>query len=393
MSTLETARPAEAPPRDQILTNALVVLEDRVMSGTCKLEAGRIADISAGESRVPGAIDLEGAYLIPGLVDLHTDNLEKHFTPRPGVNWHPVAAAVSHDAQVAGTGITTVFDSLALIGGRNGFDRKTTLKPMVSGVKAALAAGALRADHLIHLRCEVTDETLLDLLEPFIGDPLVRFYSVMDHTPGQRQFSDIEKWREIHAANFGFSRDELDRIIEKRRAVQATMAPHHLSEVARIAREGGIPLASHDDETPDHVAEAAALGIGLSEFPTTTEAARAARAAGMHVLMGAPNLVRGGSHSGNVAAADLARDGLVDVFASDYMPAALLHAAFLLHAPPFDWPLPKAIATVTGNPADAARLGDRGRIAVGLRADLVQVIVADGLPLARRVWREGHRVA
>lgn len=389
----ELTRPKEPPPRDTILTNARLVLEDRVMTGTIMMEGGLIQDISDGVSSVPGAIDLNRALLIPGLVDLHTDNLEKHFAPRPNVTWNPVAAAVSHDAQIAGTGITTVYDSLALVGGRNGSDRRKTLKPMVEGIKAALSAGALRADHLIHLRCEVTDAGLLELLEPFIGDPLVRLYSVMDHTPGQRQFADITKWREIHGAMFGYTSSELDRLIEDRKAAQAGLAPNQMREVARIAKDTGVPLASHDDETPDHVAEGAALGITLSEFPTTLEAAKAARAAGLHVLMGAPNLVRGGSHSGNIAAKDLACEGLLDVFASDYVPVSLMHAAFQLTEAPFDWPLPQAIATVTANPAHAGGLSDRGKIEVGLRADLVQVILADGLPLARRVWRQGHRVA
>jgi alpha-D-ribose 1-methylphosphonate 5-triphosphate diphosphatase len=151
-------------------------------------------------------------------------------------------------------------------------------------------------------------------------------------------------------------------------------------------------LATHDDETVEHVAEAAALGITISEFPVTLEAAKAAHDGGMTVLMGAPNLIRGGSHSGNVSAAELVEAGLMDAFASDYVPVSLLHAAWKLTHDPFGWSLPDAIATVAARPAAAAGLTDRGEIVVGKRADLVRVGTAGAVPMARMVWRAGHRV-
>ena len=170
------------------------------------------------------------------------------------------------------------------------------------------------------------------------------------------------------------------------------LAPKHRAAILeRWRTKGDLPIASHDDTTAEHVAEAVADGIRIAEFPTTEEAARALHKAGIGVMMGAPNVVRGGSHSGNVSALDLAKEGLVDALSSDYAPFSLLHAAFLLH-----WKagvnLPDAIATVTSAPARLAGLTDRGRLAEGLQADLVRVRLHDGVPAVREVWRKGRRV-
>lgn len=378
-------------PEATILTNARLVLDDRVAAGSVVIRDGLIASIDEGASDLPGAEDVGGDYLLPGLVELHTDHLERHFTPRPGVRWPAVSAALAHDVQVAGAGITTVFDSLSLIGGRKGEDRIGTLEPMVEGVRQAQAHGMLRSEHLLHLRCEVTEASLLDLLAPFRDDPLVRFISLMDHAPGHRQFSDVSKFRTLYREMFHYPEDEIEQIVARRMHDSRTHGARNSEAMAEHARARGLPLASHDDETAAHVDEARRLGVVLSEFPTTVTAARAAREAGIMVMMGAPNLVRGGSHSGNVSAVDLAADGLIDVLSSDYVPVSLLQGAFMLAAQGYG--LPAAVATVAANPARAAGLADRGRIAVGLRADLVQVRVIDGTPFVRQVLRGGRRVA
>lgn len=377
---------------ERILTNARIVTPNEEFAGTVHISDGAIADVAQGRSALAAAEDLDGDYVIPGLIDLHTDNLEKHFAPRPNVRWHSVTASMAHDAQVAGAGITTVYDSLALVGGRNGADRQETLKPMVDGLRYATQEGMLRADHFLHLRCEVTEPTILALLEPYLDDPLLQFVSIMDHTPGQRQFSNVGQWRATHKALFGYSEEDMDRVLRERRAAQETYAPDHQRRVAAEAQARSLPLASHDDESVAHVEEAAALGIGISEFPVTMEAARAARAHGMSILMGSPNLVRGGSHSGNVSAAELAREGLIDIFASDYVPISLLHAALMLTGASHGYALPAAVATVTHNPARAVGLTDRGRVAAGLLADLVRFRMVGDLPVVRSVWRRGRRV-
>jgi alpha-D-ribose 1-methylphosphonate 5-triphosphate diphosphatase len=186
---------------------------------------------------------------------------------------------------------------------------------------------------------------------------------------------------------------ELDLLFAKRLAYQAEHAQANHRDIVALARAHNTPLASHDDTTPDHVAEAISDGVSIAEFPTTVEAARALHAAGVRVLMGAPNLVRGGSHAGNVATVELARAGALDVLSSDYVPASLLMAALCLPKAVPEIALPAAVRTVSKTPAEAVGLGDRGEIAVGKRADLIRVHVAHDVPAVRSVWRGGTRVA
>lgn len=376
-----------------ILTNAKLVLPDEVVVGTVSLDGSLISAIDPGGSAAADTVDLQGDFLVPGLVELHTDNLEKHFTPRPRVTWNPVTAAVAHDAQIVAAGITTVYDALALIGGRKGADRRDTLMPMVEGLKGAGDAGLLRADHHLHLRCEVIDPTILELFEPFRADPTVRLVSLMDHTPGQRQFRTVEYWTRWYKDQHGLTDDEVEAEIAQRRIDQAKYGPRHANELSLIARGMGLPIASHDDETEAHIADAVRQGVTISEFPTTRTAARGAHANGIAILMGAPNLVRGKSHSGNISCAELATDRLVDILSSDYVPVSLLHGAWLLaESEDYPYDLPAAIATVTATPADLAGLDDRGRIEVGMQADLVRFRVVDGVPYVREVWRKGRKV-
>ena len=393
--TLDPVRPVRADDATATLVNATAVLPDTVVEGTTiAVEDGKIATIGAEVGRASTVMDCEGDLVIPGVIDIHTDSLEKHVVPRAGVMWDGVAAALAHDAQIIGAGITTVFDALSLAGGRDRNDRKQILPLMVDGLDRARAAGLLRADHRLHLRCEVTEPTMLELIDPHLTNPSVQFLSVMDHTPGQRQYRSVDRWRSVYQAMERLSDTQIEALLQARLSAQETHAPAHQAAVAKMGQTLGLPIASHDDETEDHIAEALRLGITITEFPVTMEAAQAARAGGMTIVMGAPNLVRGGSHSGNVGAGELAQAGLLDVMASDYVPISLLPAAMMLAEPPFEWSLPQAIATVTANAADASLMSDRGRIAAGKRADLARVARLPTLPPSvRMAWRAGKRVA
>lgn len=382
---------APAPAR---LFSRRIVTPDGVISGEIVILDGRIAEIDARPSPIAGAQDWGDDIVIPGLIDIHTDNLEKHYQPRPGALWDALGAALAHDAQCAAAGITTVFDSLSLHGQKDGLDRKTALAPMIAAMDAAADQGLLRADHLLHLRCEVTNRDLLSLIEPHLDNPRLKLLSLMDHTPGQRQTTDVDKLRRrLEAA--GRSADEIAELIETGHSWRDPEAgPRHRATVAALAREYGVPLASHDDATVEHVDEAHAFGCVIAEFPVRLEAARRARALGLSNFMGGPNFVRGGSHSGNLSAQTLAHEGLLDGLTSDYVPLSMIRAAFMLTEPPFGWSLPDAIATVAAHPAQACGLTDRGALAPGLRADLVRVARAPGgWPIPREVWREGRRVA
>ena len=377
---------------EQVLSNARIVLADEVVHGNLHLRDGKISDIAAGATAVPGAEDLEGDYVLPGLIDLHTDHFEKHVLPRPGTQWDMVSAVMAHDAQMAAGGVTTTFDCVCVGVSIKHPERREILLPMIDAVREASDKDILRADHIVHLRCEVTDEVVVDLFDAVADHAAVGMMSLMDHAPGHRQYPDIKHFRERTMKNLRISEAEADAHIERLLGTQEYLVPKNRLELAERAKARGLALASHDDETPEHVADAAALGISVAEFPTTLAAAEAARDNGMKIIMGAPNLMRGGSHSGNVSAAELAAEGLLDNLASDYVPASLVQAAFRLTDAAHGLDLPRAVATVSATPAETAGLADRGRIEPGLKADLLRVAVIEGQPFVKTVWRDAKRV-
>ncbi|MEG3618678.1 alpha-D-ribose 1-methylphosphonate 5-triphosphate diphosphatase [Magnetovibrio sp. PR-2] len=374
-----------------ILTNAKVVTRDEVVTGTVEVEAGRIVSVERGNTSLPIAQDLDGDYLIPGLIELHTDNMEKSFTPRPGVRWPSLPAAVAHDVQVIGAGITTVFDALAVGAILDGSTRLAQLKDMSETITDVKSKGLFRADHYLHMRCELSFETVVDLFEPFAHHDLVKLVSLMDHAPGQRQFADIEKYREYYQGKYHFSPEKMDAFIKEHIETSEKFSAPNRDKIVEISKAHNLPLASHDDATLSHVDEAKGEGVSISEFPTTIEAARAARDEGLHILMGAPNMVRGKSHSGNISARELAQEGAMDILSSDYYPGSILQGIFTMCQEVDGIHLPEAVRTATVNPADAANLTDRGEIAPGKRADLVRVRMADKMPLVNQVWCAGER--
>lgn len=385
--------PANSTGAELVLTNARVVTADRIVDGTVVVRGGVIAAVDEGPSRLPGAVDCDGDYVLPGLVELHTDNLERHVVPRPGVFWPPDSAVLAHDAEVAAAGITTVLDALRL-----GSLRKPSsifvsrIQEIAETVRAANDSGQTRAEHRFHIRCELSGDDVVEALQPFFEDPHLKLVSVMDHTPGQRQFVNIDKYKEYFAGKYGMDEKAFRDFFDAAVAAQVKYAEPNRRAIVAQCRERGVPLASHDDATSEHVEEALADGVAIAEFPTTVEAAAMSHQNDLGVLMGAPNVVRGGSHSGNVSALDLARRGTLDILSSDYIPASLLRAAFRMAEEVEAISLPQAVAVVSYNPAHAVGLTDRGEVAVGKRADLVWVQDSGGLPVVRNVWREGRRV-
>ncbi|RXF73446.1 alpha-D-ribose 1-methylphosphonate 5-triphosphate diphosphatase [Hansschlegelia zhihuaiae] len=377
---------------ETILTNARLVLEDGVIAGTLVHQDGVIREVAEGRSSAPGALDLEGDLLAPGLIELHTDNLEKHFVPRAGVLWpNALAAAIAHDAQMAAAGITTVHDAVFVGGYEVENDARRGLLPkMVEAIETGVAQGLFRADHRLHLRCELTDPELIEHLSPFAGRPLVALASLMDHTPGQRQWRDLAVLKRFMIRE-GLAAADADALIERRMTDGAKAAAANWPRAVALFREQGIAVASHDDTTEAHVAAAVAAGCAISEFPTTLEAARGAHAAGLATVGGAPNIVRGGSHSGGVSAEELAREGALDALSSDYVPASLLQAVERLTREP-GLPLHEAFALATSKPAETLGLNDRGRLAPGLRADLIRVRMHGETPVVRSVTVAGRSV-
>lgn len=392
--------------RETSLSNARIVLDKEVLHGSVQIRDGLITDIAPGPgtSAGTGGEDLDGDYLLPGVVELHTDHLEYHFRPRPGVVWDPLHAVLAHDAQLAASGATTVLDAVR-IGSGPGYHEGSaeTSRSLADSIELAGDAGLLRADHAIHVRCEVSCGDCLDAFAGFADDPHVRLVSVMDHTPGQRQFADLEAFKRNYLGKGNATEAEFEAYVTPRIEQAARYSDGNRRAIAGLASQRGITLAAHDDATPEHVAESVALGAHIAEFPTTVVAASMAAEHGQQIVMGAPNIVRGGSQSGNVAAAELLGLGLLHILSSDYVPSSPLQAVFQLAADGAIG-LPEGAKLVSGNPARAVGLDDRGEIAVGKRADLVRVRPHDlpatdrhphgrRVPVVRGVYRQGARVS
>ncbi|WP_027134265.1 alpha-D-ribose 1-methylphosphonate 5-triphosphate diphosphatase [Geminicoccus roseus] len=377
---------------DLVFKNARIVLEHEAIQGSLHVKDGRIAAIAEGPCSLPGAIDLEDDWLIPGLVELHTDNLERCFEPRPKVRWPAEAAILAHDAQMALSGVTTVCDAVCVGFYDDKQARLALLSQSLRAIEQARAKDALACDHYLHLRLEITDPNVVALTEPLVDEPSLVVVSFMDHTPGQRQWQDLAKYRQFQMGRNGKTSDEFETMLAQRVEEQVLYAERHKRELLALFAGRSLVMASHDDTTVEHVDEAVRDGITISEFPTTMAAARAARDKGLVTVMGGPNLVLGGSHSGNVSAGELVDEGLLDCFSSDYVPTSLLNAAFIMHRR-HERPVPEAVATVTSTPARVLGLSDRGRIAVGLRADLVRVREVGQAVRGMGVWKMGRRIA
>lgn len=374
-----------------ILTHVRLVLEDEVVPGTIVFDETGITAVEPGRSHLPGAVDGEGDFVAPGLVEMHTDNLEKHFMPRPQVFWpNGVAAALAHDAQMAAAGVTTVYDAVCAGTNSGAKDyRREIFGTMLQAVEDGMAQGVFRIDHKVHIRCELTGAELLEDVRPHADRPLVSLVSLMDHTPGQRQWRNLQDLERFHTGDGEKSLEAHRREVQARLKL-ADNVPANWQAIVELFGSRGIPIATHDDTEVDHVEAGLRSGARISEFPTTLVAARAAKASGMATVAGAPNVVRGGSHSGGVSASELAREGLLDGLSSDYVPSSLLQAVRHL-AEEEGLGLPRAMSLVTANVADMVGLADRGRLRPGLRADLVRFRFAGPTPVLREVWSAGRR--
>jgi alpha-D-ribose 1-methylphosphonate 5-triphosphate diphosphatase len=381
---------------DLVFKNAQLVLPNEVVKGSLSVVDGRIAAVDQSQVDHASAWDMQGDYLMPGFVEMHTDNFERHLMPRPKVQWAEMPALLAHDAEVAAAGITTVFDALGVGDADPESLRGSTWDAVLSVLETCATENLLRADHHVHVRCELPAPNTIDLFEPFHDHPRLSLISLMDHTPGQRQWENIDVARVYYTGKKGWSHEKFERQVQIAAELQERYAAPHRAYFVNYCHTHGIALASHDDTTAEHVNQAHAEGASMSEFPTTLLAARTAHAHGLLTVMGGPNVVRGGSHSGNVSAAELARHGVLDILSSDYVPGSLLSAVVRLVDDGI-FTLPQAVATVTHHPAQATGLKDRGQLVVGQRADLIQVRFI-ALPqggrhaVVRAVWREGQRV-
>jgi alpha-D-ribose 1-methylphosphonate 5-triphosphate diphosphatase len=376
---------------EQVYTNYRLQLPDQELIGTLVVRDGKIADIQPGV--VPTGKNGQGDYLMPGLIELHTDNLEKCMSPRPSVKWPLEAAATYHDRDLIGAGITTVCDAIGIGDIKPGSNRMSHFRPMIEVILEGQKAGRFTADHRLHLRCELSYDQVCNVANDYSEHPLLSLISVMDHTPGQRQFVDVKRYTEYYMGKYGFSAHEMESFVEMRRDLQQKYAENNRKSIIKLTQAKNISLATHDDATVEHVQEAIENGATIAEFPTTLDAAKTAHKSGLKVLMGSPNLVLGGSHSGNISAMELIQQDLVDILSSDYVPHSLLQSIFII-ANQLKKPLYQAIKLVTSNPAKAINLfQERGSLDLGKKADLITVHNDGIVPRITSVIRQGQRVA
>lgn len=378
---------------EQIISNARIVLHDEVIHGSIAIKDGVITDIDHVPSKQPAAIDWQKDYLVPGLIELHTDNMEKYFSPRPGVIWPKLSAIMAHDMQMTSSGVTTVFDAVAVGYDIHKSDRTKILQDIIDSIGYISDNQLSKTEHFIHLRCELSCDATSREFDHYVDNPRLRLVSLMDHAPGQRQFARLDKYMEYYQKKYGYSDEQMAHNIEQHKQSSETWSDSHRRYIAESCLQRDIPMASHDDATHEHVQEAIRYEVNIAEFPTTFEAASLSHKNDLKVLMGAPNLIRGHSHSGNVAARDLAENGVLDILSSDYYPSSLLHSAFMLSDLDIGYDLPAAMRCITDNPAQAVGLHDRGRIEQQRMADILRIEMHDDMPVLKETWKSGSRVS
>ncbi|MEL6101056.1 MAG: alpha-D-ribose 1-methylphosphonate 5-triphosphate diphosphatase [Pseudomonadota bacterium] len=360
-----------------------LVLPDRVIEhGSLRIEDGHIAEIT--DAPVPGGIPGRNLCLMPGFIDMHGDMIEIELEPRPRVTIPMELALMQLDARLAASGVTTAYAAVSF--SRSAADGAPRSYEHTSATIRALqrSRSGLRIDHKIHARFDITFDNAVEVLAALVMDGMVDLVSLMDHTPGQGQYRDIERFVDQIAHIRGVSEFEARQIVtnkiaERHRPEAVILST--LEAVSAVCKANGVSMASHDDDSPKKANLMADMGASISEFPVTEDAARIAISRGMMTAMGAPNALRGLSYSGNLSAREAHSKGLLSILAADYHPGTILPAIKILaEADRSD--LSGAVRLATTNPAEALALTDRGSLMPGLRADLV---VADLSGIGRAV--------
>lgn len=373
----------------QYLTHARVVLDDQVLEDAAVLiDEGLIRAINPEQVTGATEINLRGQWLMPGMVDLHCDAIEKEAEPRAKVLFPQDFACLNIDRRNAAAGITTPYHAMSFAHAEWGVRNNDTAADLVRAVKRFKAHALV--DNRIHVRYEITDITAMPYILALLDEGGIDLLSIMDHTPGQGQFKHLETYVAYMMGNHGSSREAAEKVAEEKMRARATADERVLTAMAR-ARELGVPTASHDDDDPARIATMKELGATMSEFPINLDTARAAHEAGLATILGAPNVMRGGSQSGNMRAFEAIAAGVCDCLCADYAPATMLAAVSCLVARD-GLALHDAARLVTLGPARAAGLADRGEIAVGKRADLISVAHPGGQAAVSATWVAGRQV-
>ena len=388
----------------ELIEGARLILEDRIETASVRIEDGLITGIDVARD---GAAVVQGAgrLLAPAFVDIHGDAFERQLMPRPGVTVDTESALLETDRQLAANGIATAYHALTL-------SWEPGLRSITTGWQVVHALEGLRprltADNRIQLRWETFCPEAEPLIRHVLAGPDRPALAFNDHTSAallhpdvalhDRPFDQVADYPVTDLSADGFLRKMGDRAKRAHMSTEDFVAlithiwaqraevPGHIDRIAALARSTGAPMLSHDDSQTETRSYYRALGAKVAEFPMHERVFLAAREAGDPIVLGAPNAMRGGSHLGSPGAAGMIARGLCDILASDYYYPAMLGAMVRLHADRVA-PLPALWALVSGNPATAMGLTDRGRIAAGLRADLVLLDWPEGqAPAPVRTW-------
>lgn len=379
-STVQTSEESVA------VVGGRIVTPERVIEGGVRIESDRIVGVGAVDGDADTVIEADGRLVVPGLIDLHGDDIERHLHPRSGARMALPMALASADRANVSAGITTKFHAISFE-----LDEEADRSPELATTltDAITAADDLLADHRLHARCEVTQGRCVDAVREVVENGDADLVSVMSHVPGKGQFRDTETFKQYYENANDHTVEEAEEMIEKRTEISMETVRERVDRVVETAHAAGAVTASHDDDDPAEVERLAGSGVDITEYPITLETAKRAAEVGMTTAMGAPNLVRGESQWGNLSTADAIDAGVVDALVADYHPPSLLAAAFVDTGEP----LPERVKRVSANPADAVGMGDRGRIEIGARADLLVVdrnptpTVARALVAGRPVYR------
>lgn len=372
---------------ETVIEGALYIKKDRIVG---IVEGKKDEDIDCIEN-----IDARGNWVMPGIIDCHSDAVELDLQPRPTSIFGIELAFPELEKRLITSGITTMYHSLSILKG--GFAEEKTKKYYRTPEGVDKLANWIYEynkvspiDHKLHIRYEIDSNDGIPQIKDLIKAGKVDQLSFMDHTPGQGQFRNLEKYKHVVAAYRECSTEDAMAMIEESMA-QERMDIKSIEEVAKFAREHNIPVASHDDDTKEKVELLSSWGIEISEFPIALDVAKHAKKKGMYTVMGAPNILLGGSHSGNLSAEEAINHNAVDILCSDYYPSSILHSIFYMQNKGHSLVEMTKLATL--NPAKALNISHlKGSLEVGKIADILIVAEGNGIPQIKKILAEGKKV-
>ncbi len=377
--------------RDFVIENAAVVLPSGILKGaSIKIEDRIISKIREGSiNSSQKRINAHERFLLPGFVDLHSDAIEKEIEPRPN-SFFPVNIAIFElDKKLASCGVTTIFHAPSFAEGEIGVRCNKKASEIIKEINRL--KGRMSVKTMVHARFEITDDRAIQYLEALLKDGNINLLSFMDHTPGQGQYKEVASFKHYFGAVYKKSDAELAKIIDRKLSVKESVKSH-VDYIVDLCKTMNIPMASHDDDSEEKIRWLKEMDINISEFPVNMDAACAAKKGGIHVCLGAPNVLRGNSQAKNMSARDAIVSGYGDILCSDYSPMTILHAVFTLHKHNI-LPLHEAVNIASLNPAIAVGISDNtGSIEEGKEADLTIVDIGEEIPRIVKTFVSGREV-